>query len=170
MAKELSLGYYNNGYKTKPSTFVNSIFMSTVNVAAKTLVSVASSTRAQHIQKWRTSDHLRFMAMLMTWLTLWVLRVLMDHFPFSIGPSAPFHLLQQFSPTGLIGFPPQSSLSSSSSSMNLVLYDGVDALPVQALCRSLSHVSSFLIFFPIANSIDINISHRDRIYYCFIDY
>ncbi|KAH7521167.1 uncharacterized protein LOC125423526 [Ziziphus jujuba] len=143
MAKELSLGYYNNGYNTKPSTFLNSIFMSTVNVAARTLVSVASGSRAQHMQKWRTSDHLRFMVMLITWLTLWVLRVLMDHIPFSIAPSSPFHLLQQFSPTGLIGFP-QSSSPSSSSSMDLIVYDGVDALPVQALGRSLSHILALL--------------------------
>ncbi|KAF3455896.1 hypothetical protein FNV43_RR00538 [Rhamnella rubrinervis] len=147
MATELSLDYYNkNGYKTRPSTFLNSIFMSTVNVAAKTLVSVASNTKSPNTIKWKTSDHLRFMVMLMTWLTLWVLRVLMDHIPCSIGPS-PFHLLQQFSPIVLIDFPQSraaSSSSSSSSSLELILHDGVDGLPVQALGRALTHILALL--------------------------
>ena len=146
MATELSLDYYNkNGYKTRPSTFLNSIFMSTVNVAAKTLVSVASNTKSPNTIKWKTRDHLRFMVMLMTWLTLWVLRVLMDHIPCSIGPS-PFHLLQKLSPIGLIDFPQSLASSSSSSSLELILYDGVDGLPVQALGRALTHVSSSSIY------------------------
>lgn len=145
MSTDLSLDYYSkNGYKTRPSTFLNSIFMSTVNVAAKTLVSVASNTKSPNTIKWKTRDHLRFMVMLMTWLTLWALRVLMDHIPCSIGPS-PFHLLQQFSPIGLINFPQSlsSSPSSSSASLDLILHDGVDGVPVQALGRALIHVSSF---------------------------
>jgi hypothetical protein len=80
MGTELDIAY---GYKTRPSSLLSSIFMSTVNAAAKTLVSVAKTEQAE---KWKATDHLRFVVMLMTWVTVWVLRVLMDYFPCSIGP------------------------------------------------------------------------------------
>lgn len=123
---------------SRPATLVNSIFMSTVNMAAKTLVSVAS---AEHAEKWKASDHLRYMVMLLSWITLWVLRVLMDHFPASVGPSnlayvGSFDLL-----------PPASSSSSYDLSamdqlaLSQGFADGFNGPPVKALGRALSHVS-----------------------------
>ncbi|KAL5543117.1 hypothetical protein UlMin_010827 [Ulmus minor] len=143
MAKEVDFGEYEQHYdKTKSnSSFLNSVFMSTVNSAAKTLVSTAEASSSQKVGKWKPSDHFRFMLMLMTWLTLWVLRVLMDNFPSFSGlgllsaSCAPFNLLQAFSPIGLIDLS-----GSSSSSMDLVLHQGVEDVPVQALARSLSHI------------------------------
>ncbi|CAI9096995.1 OLC1v1033275C1 [Oldenlandia corymbosa var. corymbosa] len=78
-------GYQSSSAGNKPSALLNSIFMSTVNTAAKTLVSVASKSggTGRQVEKWKPSDHLRFMVMMTTWLTVWVLRVLMDHLPFS---------------------------------------------------------------------------------------
>ncbi|KAM7262280.1 hypothetical protein ACFE04_021357 [Oxalis oulophora] len=77
----------NNNNNNKPTGLLNSIFTTTVNVAAKTLVSVASNSKAGNNEKWKAKDHLNFMVMMMTWLTLWVLRVLMDTLPncLSIG-------------------------------------------------------------------------------------
>ncbi|KAK3222414.1 hypothetical protein Dsin_009439 [Dipteronia sinensis] len=90
--------------QTRPS-LINSIFMYTVNMAAKTLVSEAKSSKTdQETDKWETRDHLRFMVVLMTWLAVWILRVL----------TCPlYNHLGGFSSVGL--FDSSSSLSSSSS-------------------------------------------------------
>ncbi|KAA8533376.1 hypothetical protein F0562_033091 [Nyssa sinensis] len=115
MAGELAVDYYGyNSSTNKPSTLLNSIFMWTVNTAAKTLVAVASSAKIENAdQRWRAADHLRFMVMLMTWLTVWVLRVLMDYFPFSDRDL----VLQE---------------------------DGCDGPSVKALGRALSHIFALL--------------------------
>lgn len=157
-SSELCLVKY--GHKTRPSlststsSFLNSIFMSTVNAAAKTLVSVTKGGVGNEVGKWRPGDHFRFMLMLMTWLTLWLLRVLMDNIPscsLALASSSPFNLIQAFSPFGLIDFPrsgsPASGASASASaslsvsSLQMILNEGVEAVPVQALGRALSHVS-----------------------------
>ncbi|TMW87398.1 hypothetical protein EJD97_020006 [Solanum chilense] len=109
-------------YKTRPSALLNSIFMSTVKAAAKSLVAVASNAKAtdQQSHKWRATDHMRFMLMLMTWLAVWVLRVLMDHSPFStaslddlmmlpsIGASSSFDLVLQQDSSDHIQPPPSA--------------------------------------------------------------
>lgn len=147
MATDLTIAQY--GYKTnKPSSLLNDSFMYTVNMAAKTLVSVAQTSKTEDTEKWKTTDHLRFMIMLMTWLTVWVLRVLMDHFPLS--SSLPFNplggslsalgsfdsILSSVSSSSALALP-----SSASSSLDLVLYEEVDAPSIKALGRSLTHVS-----------------------------
>lgn len=147
MATDLTIAQY--GYKTnKASGLLNDIFMYTVNMAAKTLVSVAQTSKTEDTEKWKTTDHLRFMIMLMTWVTVWVLRVLMDHFPLS--SSLPFNplggslsalgsfdsILSSVSSSSALALP-----SSASSSLDLVLYEEVDAPSIKALGRSLTHVS-----------------------------
>ncbi|XP_041009748.1 uncharacterized protein LOC121253886 [Juglans microcarpa x Juglans regia] len=147
MAAELDIAY---GYKTRPSSLLSSIFMSTLNAAAKTLVSVA---RTEQAEKWKAADHLRFVVMLLTWMAVWVLRFLMDYLPCSnIGPS-PQYLLG-FSSAESLDFP-STSLSSSSSSMlssfpslDLVVHEGVDGSSVQALGRALSQILVLLTEIP----------------------
>lgn len=124
-------------YKTRPSALLNSVFMTTVNAAAKTLVAVASNAKAadQQSDKWRAADHMRFMLMLMTWLVVWVLRVLMDHCPFSTGSS--------YSLDDLMTLPSAGA----SSSFDLVLQQdstNIQAPSAKALGRALTHVSSFI--------------------------
>ncbi|KDP37537.1 hypothetical protein JCGZ_05976 [Jatropha curcas] len=150
MAPSLAIDY---AYKTRaPSSLLSSLFMSTLNVAAKTLVSVASNIKVEYYEKWRARDHLRFMAMLMTWVTVWVFRVMMDHFPsvMRISPS----YLGRFLPakTSTLALPPPSissvvtlsSLSTSPSSLDLILKDDFDGHSVQALGRALTHVLALL--------------------------
>jgi hypothetical protein len=61
--------------------------------------------------------------MLMTWVTVWVLRVLMDHFPLPMNLS-PHYLLNSFSSIGSsfpLAFPSSSTTwSTSSPSMELI--------------------------------------------------
>lgn len=116
--------------------------MSTVNAAAKTLVSVAKTEQAE---RWKAKDHLRFVVMLVTWMAVWVLRFLMDYFPCAIGPS-PQYLLGGFTPAGLLDFSGSSSSSSSSlmssfPSLDLAVQEGVDGPSIEALGRALSQVS-----------------------------
>ncbi|CAL5427396.1 unnamed protein product [Camellia sinensis] len=147
MATQLAIAYQHGGYNHNSTTsrLLNSIFMTTVNTAAKTLVAVASGTRAEHAERWRPADHMRFMVMLMTWFSVWVLRVLMDHFPCS-SIFRSNYLLQGYSSTvGSFDFPPlPSSALTPSSSLDLVLHDGFDGPSVQALGRSITHIFALL--------------------------
>ncbi|PIA31472.1 hypothetical protein AQUCO_04900047v1 [Aquilegia coerulea] len=134
-------------YPTKPSSLLNSLFMSTVNTAAKSLLSVAStSTRSGGVvEKWGITDHIRYMFMLMTWMTVWFLRVLMDYMPCSFLPSPHYFLTGG----GLIGLGSSSELSSSSStSTDLVVHDGYTdecgGPSSIAIGRALSHIFSLL--------------------------
>ncbi|KAI9391357.1 hypothetical protein POPTR_007G073600v4 [Populus trichocarpa] len=106
MASDLKLVQYN--YNPKLSALLNSIFL-----------------HSTQIKKWRPSDHLRFMVMLMTWVTVWVLRVLMDHFPLPMNLS-PHYLLNSFSSIGSsfpLAFPSSSTTwSTSSPSMELISF------------------------------------------------
>ncbi|XP_050224937.1 uncharacterized protein LOC126674519 [Mercurialis annua] len=149
MAAELSL---DHAYKIRPkqSSLVNNLFTSTLNTAAKTLVSVSSNVRMEHPDKWRTGDHLRFMKMLMTWMSVWVLRFLMDHFP-SVMAFSPHHLLLgRFSPflrsnNNMNLRLPATSATSSGSSFDLLLQqDDFNGPSVQALGRALTHVLALL--------------------------
>lgn len=126
-------------YKTRPSALLNSVFMTTVNAAAKTLVAVASNAKAadQQSEKWRPADHMRFMLMLMTWLAVWVLRVLMDHCPFATGSS--YSLDGTSSSLDLMTLP---SSSTGTSCFDLVLHDdsSIQAPSARALGRALTHI------------------------------
>ncbi|OAY52217.1 uncharacterized protein LOC110612505 [Manihot esculenta] len=148
MARNLAIIDYP--YKSRPSTLLNSLFMSTMNVAAKTLVSVASNLKLEHSEKWRLRDHMRFMVMLMTWVTVWVLRVLMDYFPSVMTFSPNYLLLGRNSTFGssTLALPAPSSsstaLSTSASSLDLLLQDDFDGPSVQALGRALTHILALL--------------------------
>ncbi|XP_002521651.2 uncharacterized protein LOC8268704 [Ricinus communis] len=154
MEPELALDY---AYKLKPkqTTFLNSLFTSTLNTAAKTLISVASNVQMEHPEKWKPRDHLKFMMMLMTWMTVWVLRFWMDHFP-SLMRFSPHHLLLGcFSPflRSLNGnsnslVPSLSSMitlpTSASSFHSLLRQDDFDGPSVEALGRALTHALGLL--------------------------
>ncbi|KAK8627133.1 hypothetical protein V6N13_134757 [Hibiscus sabdariffa] len=148
MATDLDRLY---GCIASPSTLLNSIFMSTVNMTAKMLVSVAASSRAENAEKWKLTDHLRFMVMLMTWLMLWALRFLMDLFPCSLS-SSPDYLLGGLSSIEPFQLAPYSSsagaeaFSSSGSSLDLILHNrvDVDGQAVKALAKSLTRVLALL--------------------------
>ncbi|XP_021298717.1 uncharacterized protein LOC110427493 [Herrania umbratica] len=73
------------------------------------------------IRKVEATDQLRFMVMLMTWLTVPLLRVLMEHFPCSLS-SSPAYLPGPLSSVGSAAEP----LSSSGSSMDLILHERID--------------------------------------------
>ncbi|XAR63988.1 hypothetical protein NMG60_11024165 [Bertholletia excelsa] len=163
MKRERRLGEYYDGYRrntsastpsgSRASALLNSIFMTTVNTAAKTLVAVASTTKAgEQVERWRAADHVRFMLMLMTWLALWVLRVVMDYFPLSLGPpsSSSSYLLQGSSSVGLIDWPPlPSSALTPSSSLDLIMHQAYEeddkaGNSAQALGRALAHIFALL--------------------------
>ncbi|XP_077247128.1 BTB/POZ domain-containing protein At5g60050-like [Tasmannia lanceolata] len=138
MAVRLAL---KQGYMMGPSPLLNSIFMSTVNTAAKTLVAVASSAAVVEGEEWKPVDHFRYILMLMIWFTLWVLRVMMDHFPCSIISSPPA-ILDNIASGGLLSSSPSPSLS-------LALHDGFghgepDGSSDKAIGRALSHIFKLL--------------------------
>ncbi|XVF44564.1 hypothetical protein PTKIN_Ptkin02bG0134900 [Pterospermum kingtungense] len=154
MATDLDRQY---GYTARPSSLLNSIFMSTVNMAAKMLVSMASSSKSENTQKWKPTDHLRFMVMLMTWMMVWVLRFLIDHFPCCLS-SSPDHLLGGLSSVRSSKLAPYSSsslaeaLSSSDSSLDLILHDRVEGPSLKALERALTHVLALLNKIPASST------------------
>ncbi|KAK9102848.1 hypothetical protein Sjap_020102 [Stephania japonica] len=148
-----------DGYGMKPTAFLNSLFMSTVNSAAKALVSVASTTSGggSDGESWRAIDHARYLLMLITWLAVWVLRVLMDHIPTSFVPP-PDRLLGGGG--GILSLGSSSdhshvsatSFSSSSPSLELILHEGFnystnedidlahESSSSKAIGRQLSHI------------------------------
>ncbi|KAJ4961838.1 hypothetical protein NE237_021748 [Protea cynaroides] len=127
---------------TRPAPLLNSIFMSTVNTAARTLVSIASTSTAEEADNWKLSDHLRYLLMLMIWFTVWVLRVLMDYFPRSVVPF-PLSLLDRFSSVGSLDPSP-------SSSMAMVLHRGLPievfdpSTSTKAIGRALTHIFALM--------------------------
>lgn len=165
MSSSRELQYLEYTYRNnRPTTgLLNSIFMTTVNTAARSLVSVASTASTPELasRRWSASEHLRFMSMMMTWLTLWVLRVFLDYLPLPListsSSYSPFSfasgLLTAAAENALV---PKVSASSPSTSTALVKYspssdlgmmicDGVDEPSVNSLGRALCHVS-FLIY------------------------
>lgn len=164
--EQLAIEY---GYKAKPSALLNTIFTWTVNTAAKTLFSVASNAKTGRIERWKPTDHLKYMVMMMTWFTVWVLRVLMDYFPSSLGPS-PYCLTGSLSRIGILDLIPSSSASSSglsrssSSSLDLVLYEGFDEPSIKALGRALSHVSLLGMFSSLTSWVDWQSTKRTDVY------
>ncbi|XP_077221233.1 uncharacterized protein LOC143854968 [Tasmannia lanceolata] len=149
-------------YKMKPSTLLNSIIMSTVKAAAKTLVSVTSSTAVREGEKWKAGDHFRYLLMLTIWVTVWVLRVMMDHFPCSVIPS-PSAIMGRFSGGGFL------SSSSPSPSLSLLLHDGpengeLDGSSDKAIGRALSHIFGLLNEIPATSmKYQFTVAMADRI-------
>lgn len=108
-------------------------------------------------------EYIKYMYMLITWMAVRVLRPVMDYFPFSLGPPATSrpYLLE-----GRFGIAPISSsftsFPSSVPSIDMVLYEGYDAVPVQALGGALSQVS------PIINIIRYFYELSDFSFFSFI--
>ncbi|KAK4756840.1 hypothetical protein SAY87_006967 [Trapa incisa] len=168
VSRGLAIERYSSGYRSgnmaSPSSLINALFMSTVKRAGRTLVSIASTSRVDQAERWRPSDHLRFMTMLTTWLILWVLRVLVDHFPGLCPMAAPMDHLERplgFQPllasssvaaaaaAGPSSYPSsQLALVPSSAaarSADMIIYEGDDCFPsVNALGRALSQVLALL--------------------------
>lgn len=148
---QLALRYDHN---TKPSTLLNSVFMTTLNTASRALQDVVARVNSEHAGRWKLVDHVKYMYMLTTWMAVGVLRVLIDNFPVSIGSSnskSPY-LLEGLSSVGSVldnlasfsSSKSRASTSSSVSSLDLVLYQGSeDVLPDRALGKALSHVSCY---------------------------
>ncbi|XP_010034289.1 uncharacterized protein LOC104423502 [Eucalyptus grandis] len=171
---------YSSSSSPSPSSFMCSIFTTTVNVAAKTLVSAASPSKSPlpSTDRWLLSDHLRFMVMLMAWVTLWFLRVLTDHFP-SLGGHLQYPLQSARLASGVPGafnFPPlltypaaatsasALALPSSSSSLEMILREDVDGPSIRALGRALSHILALLNDIPASSrKYQFAMSMADRI-------
>ncbi|CAN1254981.1 hypothetical protein LINPERPRIM_LOCUS8844 [Linum perenne] len=152
--------------KKAPSSMLNALFMSTVNAASRTLVSVASNIQPEHADKWRPSDHLRFMVMLMSWLTVWIMRVLMDYLPVPSLTWLPVqHLLSAaISPLKLAlpAAPTPPSMgklgvgggggdystaivpAAGASSMDVIFQDGLDETSLHAIGRSLTDILALM--------------------------
>lgn len=166
MSSSRELQYLEYTYRNnRPTTgLLNSIFMTTVNTAARSLVSVASTASTPELasRRWSASDHLRFMSMMMAWLALWLLRVFLDYFPLPLISSSaysysypPFSfasgLLTAVAENALVPVSASSSSSSTSSTalvkysgssdMGMMICDGVDEPSVNSLGRALCHVS-----------------------------
>ena len=163
MSSSRELQYLEYTYRNnRPTTgLLNSIFMTTVNTAARSLVSVATTASTPELasRRWSASDHLRFMSMMMAWLALWVLRVFLDYLPLPLitSSSAYSDSYHPFSfASGLLTAAAEKALvpasAPSSSSTALVKYsgsadlgtmvcDGVDVPSVNSLGRALCHVS-----------------------------
>ncbi|KAL1197697.1 BTB/POZ domain-containing protein [Cardamine amara subsp. amara] len=180
MSSSRELQYLGYTYRNnRPTTgLLNSIFMTTVSTAARSLVSVASTASTPEIssRRWSASDHLRFMSMMMTWLTLWVLRVFLDYLPNSLISSSsssaysycypPFSFASGLLTTAmenvLVPASASASSSSSTSSTALVKYsgssdlgmricDGVDEPSVNSLGRALCHALTLMNEIPITS-------------------
>lgn len=140
MATDLDRLY---GCTAKPSSVLNFIFMSIANMARKMLISTSSS-KAENTEKWKLTDHLRFMVMLISWLMLWVLRFFMDLFSCSMISSPDYHLGGSSSVRRFQLSPYSSSATEEAlPSCGLILRNrvDVDGLAVKALVKALTHVS-----------------------------
>lgn len=140
MPSQLALRY---GHTTKPKKFVATMFMYTMNTTARTVMMAMQNTKTG---RWRAMAYIKYMYMLITWMAVGVLRPVLDYFPFSLGPPATSrpYLLE-----GRFGIPSLSSsftsFPSSGPSSDMILYEGYDAVPVQALGGALSQ-ASFMIY------------------------
>ncbi|CAN7106364.1 unnamed protein product [Brassica rapa subsp. narinosa] len=176
MSSSRELQYLEYTYRNnRPTTgLLNSIFMTTVNTAARSLVSVATTASTPELasRRWSASDHLRFMSMMMAWLALWVLRVFLDYLPLplitsSSSSSAYSDSYHPFSfASGLLTAAAEKALvpasAPSSSSTALVKYsgsadlgtmvcDGVDVPSVNSLGRALCHALALMNEIPVTS-------------------
>ncbi|KAI3421665.1 uncharacterized protein J3R85_012022, partial [Psidium guajava] len=172
--------YYSSS-SSSPSSLMSSLFTATINMAAKTLVSAASPSKNPFASadRWRLSDHLRFMVMLTAWVTLWFLRVLKDHFP-GLGGHLEYPLQSArlaSSVAGSFDFPPlltyptgparsasALALPSSPSSLEMILREDEDGPSIRALRRALSHILALLNDIPASSrKYEFAMSMADRI-------
>ncbi|EOA30543.1 hypothetical protein CARUB_v10013663mg [Capsella rubella] len=178
MSSSRELQYLEYTYRNnRPTTgLLNSIFMTTVNTAARSLVSVASTASTPEVpsRRWSASDHLRFMSMMMTWLTLWVLRVFLDYLPLPLSSSSSSSSSSAYSysyppfsfASGLLTAAAENALvpikASSTSSTALVKYsgssdlgtmicDGVDEPSANSLGRALCHALALMNEIPVTS-------------------
>lgn len=176
---------YNRHRSPPSSSFLHPVFNFTVKTAARTLISISSanSRPSDPTTKWGPTDHLRFVFMLTTWLALWFLRVLMDHFPSLCGSSnTPLSYQYQLHSGGgavsdVVPYeysPLLTSPSSASSSVvqstllallpvqgsrDIMIHQGGEEPSVDAIGRALTHVRRFFLWQLIKISmISINIS------------
>ncbi|KAJ0264520.1 BTB/POZ domain protein [Hirschfeldia incana] len=172
MSSSRELQYLESTYRNnRPTTgLLNSIFMTTVNTAARSLVSVATTVSTPELasRRWSASDHLRFMSMMMAWIALWVLRVFLDYLPLPlISSSAHSYSYHPFSfASGLLTTAMENALvptsAPSSSSTALVKYsgsadlgtmicDGVDVPSINSLGRALCHALTLMNEIPVTS-------------------
>ncbi|KAJ0966847.1 hypothetical protein J5N97_023764 [Dioscorea zingiberensis] len=79
MTSKLSM---DQTYLAKPSSILNTLFISTASTASKMLISTASSAMiTREGGSWGAVDHVRYLVMLVIWVHVWALRFLMDVFP-----------------------------------------------------------------------------------------
>ncbi|MQL72210.1 hypothetical protein Taro_004515 [Colocasia esculenta] len=151
----------------RPSHLLNSLLVSSTNVAAKMLVAVASSSTVatRDGERWKAMDHLRYLTMITLWLTIWMLRILTDFFPtFGVFPSfrvdAPHGLLLGeasggFSPAQARALVLRGGASGSS---------GAGTSTTRAVGRALCHVLSLLSDIPVTSrKYDFVLSAAERI-------
>ncbi|KFK39314.1 hypothetical protein AALP_AA3G228700 [Arabis alpina] len=132
MSSSKELQYLEYTYRNnRPTTgLLNSIFMTTVNTAARSLVSVASTASTPELasRRWSASDHLSFASGL---LTTAVENALV---PVSASSSS----------TALVKY-------SGSSDLGIMIYDGVDEPSVNSLGRALCHVLALMNEIPVTS-------------------
>ncbi|KAF8046417.1 hypothetical protein N665_3722s0001 [Sinapis alba] len=134
MSSSRELQYLEYTYRNnRPTTgLLNSIFMTTVNTAARSLVSVATTASTPELasRRWSASDHLSFASGLLTTAVENAL----------VPASAP----STSSSTALVKY-------SGSADLGLMSYDGVDVPSVNSLGRALCHALALMNEIPVTS-------------------
>jgi len=136
MSSSRELRYLEYTYRNnRPTTgLLNSIFMTTVSTAARSLVSVASTAYTPEVssRRWSASDHLSFASGLLT--------TAMENalVPASASSSS------STSSTALVKY-------SGGSDLGMTIYDGVDEPSVNSLGRALCHALALMNEIPITS-------------------
>ncbi|KAL1197698.1 BTB/POZ domain-containing protein [Cardamine amara subsp. amara] len=138
MSSSRELQYLGYTYRNnRPTTgLLNSIFMTTVSTAARSLVSVASTASTPEIssRRWSASDHLSFASGLLTTAMENVL----------VPASASASSSSSTSSTALVKY-------SGSSDLGMRICDGVDEPSVNSLGRALCHALTLMNEIPITS-------------------
>ncbi|CAN6997407.1 unnamed protein product [Brassica oleracea var. botrytis] len=136
MSSSRELQYLEYTYRNnRPTTgLLNSIFMTTVNTAARSLVSVASTASTSELasRRWLASDQLSFASGLLTAVAENAL----------VPVSAPSS--SSTSSTALVKY-------SGSGNLSMMMADGVDAPSVSSLGRALCHVLALMNEIPVTS-------------------
>ncbi|ESQ47894.1 hypothetical protein EUTSA_v10022300mg [Eutrema salsugineum] len=137
MSSSRELQYLEYTYRNnRPTTgLLNSIFMTTVNTAARSLVSVASTASTPELasRRWSASDHLSFASGLLTAAAENAL------VPVSASSSS-----SSTSSTALVKY-------SGSADLGMMICDGVDVPSVNSLGRALCHALALMNEIPITS-------------------
>ncbi|XP_047321205.1 uncharacterized protein LOC124925279 [Impatiens glandulifera] len=141
---------------------LNSIFMSTLNTAARSLVSVASGTRAHGGKRWGVTDHFRYVMMMSTWMAVWAIRVVMDYFPISLVPNQPVLLLQGVS-SNSFDLPPLPALDMALNGSEVFSHNEFDP-SAQGIGKALIHMMALINEIPVASrKYQMAVSMADKI-------